>query len=200
MSLHYSKFALNSYAWTPYFQAVVPPDFPTAAVLRASKMFRDLPPRLREVAVNSKKWAVRHGYDTSGIDRWYDSDGYELDPDTGARLTDAQVETQWEPDPDDDIYVEFDLPEGLPVPDPDSWEPPPPAPDVPEAPDFDQLLLDVATHGVARVQEEYGITLEPGTSAELDDMMDEWNMETGAAPEPPDEQVTATGDLYRAPK
>ena len=161
MSAHYSKYALNTYNWTPYFQAFVPAGYPVDAVLRKSRAFRRLPPNLRSLAEHAKEWAEANNPPASQIDNWYDPQGNELDPDTGRRLTDAEIDAQWEDDPDIINLAVGDIP--LPVggfPDPATWKPPtilaaPPL----SAPDKLQILDDVAARGVAATEALYGISL-----------------------------------------
>jgi len=98
MSAHYSKCGLNTYYATPYFQAHIPADYPLSLVLQKSRAFRRLPPRLRELSELAKKWARRHYPPTIGVDdkQWYDDDGYELNPNTGQRLTDKEIDAEWD--------------------------------------------------------------------------------------------------------
>lgn len=99
MSVHFSKWLLNSYAATPYFQGHIPADFPLGMVLIGSRTFHGLPPRIRELARLSKVWAC-HNYPApagiEGIEEWYDAEGYELDPDTGRRLSAQEVAVAWD--------------------------------------------------------------------------------------------------------
>ncbi len=94
MSTHYSKFALNTYAMTPYFQSQLPDGYPINLVLQKSRAFRRLPPNLRKLAALAKKWAIRTYPDTPmgmiDIKGWYDEEGYELNPATGKRMTDTR--------------------------------------------------------------------------------------------------------------
>lgn len=168
MSAYYSKFALNTYAWTPYFQAAVPADYPLPAVLQAAHAFRRLPPNLRELAAESKKWALANGFDPAEIDRWYDAQGYELDPETGRRLTDREVDAQW-PDPPSPAPGP-DLPASAAgFMDPTTWQPPADT-GAADPPSDEQILEDVASHGIARTEAEYGISLPAPAAADPPDL------------------------------
>lgn len=128
MSAYYSKFSLNSYAGTPYFQAHVPEGFPVYLLLQKARAFRRLPPNLKTLARNSRRWAELHDAVPGSIAEWYDAQGYELDPNDGHRLTDAEIDAQWEPDPGLDAVMVTDIPmppRGFAAP--DEWE-------LPEAP------------------------------------------------------------------
>jgi hypothetical protein len=165
VSAHFSKFGLNTYYQTPYFQAHAPAGYPLARVLVEGRAFRRLPPRLRELAGLAKAWACRsYPYPAGimGIERWYDGEGYELDPDTGRRLTDAETDAEWDrlgfarsgaPLPDLPAR-----PGGFP--DPLTWQPAPAPPD----PDRDdpgitlaKLVEDIGSHGREYVAKEYGV-------------------------------------------
>ena len=157
MSQHFSKFALNTYFSTPYFQSQLPEGYPLSAVLRKCMAFWWLPPNLRHLAENAKRWARVNGAVPEGVDLWYDDDGYELDPDTGRRLTDAEVVAQWVPDPALAHFTVRDIP--APTADPDGWA----APTVDygvDAPTDEQLRRDVAMRGAEAVSEEYNIPVE----------------------------------------
>lgn len=125
MSIHFSKFGLNTYQGTPYFRAYIPNDYPTSLVLQKSRSFRRLPPNLRELAEKSKEWFVRSGRELPvGIEEWYDDEGNELDPSDGHVLTDEEIDAQW---PDDEALSKMKV-KDIPVPDggfhdPKSWEP-----------------------------------------------------------------------------
>ena len=86
MSIFISRFALNTYSATPYFHARCPPIYPMSRVLQHCERFHRLPPRLRELATQSRRWARRHGAIPIDIDLYYDAEGYELNPGTGQRL------------------------------------------------------------------------------------------------------------------
>lgn len=167
MSIHYSRFGLNTYKDMPYFRAHVPPDYPLDRVLQSARAYRRLPPRLRELAVRAKEWALKHvktSLDTAGIgdiDRWYDAKGNELNPTTGQPLTDAQIDEQWQGQPPGgDVPDIPEPPNGFA--DPATWMPPAPTPEpVPEGkPSREELLRDIATHGREAVAQEYNIPLE----------------------------------------
>jgi hypothetical protein len=164
MSDHFSKFGLNTYNATPYFRAHVPAGYPLGDVLVKGRAFRRLPPRLRELSGLAKQWAHRFysPADIAYAGRWYDPEGYELDPDTGRRLTDAEIDADW--DRLGFARAAAPLPD-VPTPpggfaDPATWEEPPPPPD----PDRDdsgitlaKLVEDIGSHGREYVAKEYGV-------------------------------------------
>jgi len=165
MSAHYSKFDLNTYYGSDYFQAHVPADYPLHEVLEKSRAFRRLPPRLRELSALAKKWDHRvHPITNDEQDQWYDDEGYELNPDTGKRLTDDEIDDEWERWDIPDIEIEdIPLPAGG-FADPDTWEPAKPPPDLGDREGLteDQILSDIATRGGGTrgredVAEEYGV-------------------------------------------
>ena len=166
VSAHFSKYLLNSFAATAYFEAHCPPDYPVSRVLIASRAFRNLSPRLRELALLSNVWLQRQpgGADVmEEMSRWYDAEGYELDPGSGRRLSIPVILADWG-------EVGNTLPsavsEDIPLPlggfaDPLVWEPPPVADD-PELVDrtgfmVERLLSDIASRGRRRTAEEYGV-------------------------------------------
>lgn len=173
MSAHYSKFSLNTYQATPYFQAHLPAGYPLDAVLQKCRAFRRLPPRLRHLAGLAKRWAVRthDAADSPEIRQWYDAEGHELDPGTGRRLSDQQIDADWSRWPSPDIEVEDipDPPGGFP--DPDTWE-------APRQPDEegddtdglteDRLVDEIQSHGRARVGRTYGLSAEETARAPSD--------------------------------
>jgi len=166
MSVYYSKWLLNTYRTMPYFRACLPEGYPLDRVLRKCRAFRKLPRHLRELAAKSKAWAMRkHPQFPAGIqdiERWYDSAGYELNPATGAKLTEAENDALWQPEPElDDFVVEdIEVPaEGFP--DPDRWEPSPEpteSTEEEERPTPEQLQKEVQSRGTAAVAAEYGIS------------------------------------------
>lgn len=167
MSAHYSKFSLNTYYPTPYFQACLPPGYPLEATLTKARAFRRLPPNLRALAANAKAWADRvyaRPPEAPDIKLWYDNDGYELNPETGERLTDEEIDADWgEPDPDDEFEVEdIPVPKGG-FPDPETWEEPPIEEDEEEWQGWmteEQLLKDIKSHGREYVARYHGIPPE----------------------------------------
>ncbi len=173
MSLHYSKFSLNTWCGTPYFLAQLPTDYPLGKVLLKCRAFRRLPPNLRELAAAAKQWAVARNPDALDyVGTWYDNAGYELDPDTGRRLTDAEIDAQWSDDPALAKFRVTDLPKppgGFP--DPETWEPPARDEEEKERPTRGQLLRDVAARGREATAEEYDLPLDQVPEAEysLDD-------------------------------
>src|SRR4051812_46387896 len=106
MSAHFSKWSLNTYSWTPYFEAHVPADYPLSLVLQKCRAFRRLPPRLRELSALAKAWNLRTHPPSKfpSIEEWYDDEGYELNPYIGARLTDEEIDTEWSVSPSLDKF------------------------------------------------------------------------------------------------
>lgn len=162
MSIYYSKFQLNTFWGAPYFEAHMPPDYPICLVCQKAKAFRRLPPNVKKLAALARKWRYRKNPpdpNAPGIHDWYDEEGYELDPSTGKRLTDEEIDQQW-PWPEPDIEVkDIPEPEGG-FPDPDTWEEPPPEPDEDEEDDrisWDQLVRDIGSHGREYVARDYGV-------------------------------------------
>lgn len=166
MSEHYSKFDLNTYRETPYFRAHVPPNYPVGPVLVKCRAFRRLPPNLRKLAELAKQWSVRN-VGNLGIDQWYDDDGYELDPSTKKRLTDKEIDAQWDRGPNNDSGSDDIEVKDIPIPaggfaDPDKWE-------EPEEDDSDpddvgiteqRLVQDIQSHGREYVAREYGVPVK----------------------------------------
>lgn len=164
MSIYYSRFNLNLHPRTPYFQAHLPPGYALDQVMLACKSYRRLPPNLRALSELSKRWGMAHwGWsgDPNGSDGWYDKDGYELDPNTGKRLSDAENDALWtgQPSLDSSAAVDVPIPHGG-FPDPATWEPLPESaePSDDDYPDVAQLKSDVASHGLKRTAEVYGMT------------------------------------------
>jgi len=166
MSIYYDKFGLNTYYGTPYFQAQLPQGYPLGFVLQKCRAFRRLPPNLRKLSALAKRWENRKWpkspIDTWSIERWYDADGYELDPDTGRRLTDAEIDAGWgSPATEFAEFATQDIP--IPpggFPDPDTWEEPVKKEvfDPEDCPSLAQLASDVMSRGVKATAEEYGIS------------------------------------------
>src|SRR5262245_53525282 len=160
MSIYYDKFGLNTYWNTPYFRAHIPADYPINGVLLRSRAFRRLPPRLRELSGLAKQWRTRKWGGIPNVEEWYDDEGYELNPVTGVRLTDEEIDEQWERWGDCGLG-DFKV-EDIPLPpggfaDPDTWEPEP-EPEEPEEIEIheEQVLADIKSRGQARAIEEYG--------------------------------------------
>lgn len=199
MSAHYSKWNLNTYLGTPYFQAFLPEHYPVSLMLQKARAFRRLPPNLRALAGKAKQWVVKNGGDLSEVNRWYDAAGNELDPDTGRVLTDEEIDAQWQDDPDLLHVPMSDIPTPPDrLPDPETWVPPTieATADEDRPPSEEQLRRDIASHGYARTAAEYGIAegdLPQGVEP-LKAMPDE---EGGEG----DEEVLgiATGELYNGP-
>ncbi len=180
MSQHFSRYALNTWSGTPFFQAQLPKNYPLSKVLQSSRAFRRLPPNLRRLAELSKEWAELHNFPGGGIEEWYDDAGYELDPDTGRRLTDAEVDREWDA---------LGIPASRSVPDvpaphlyPENWTPVTNA-DPRELPTPGQLLEDIASHGREAVAREYGIPIDQLPNGEQRELA-------------PDILGVATGELY----
>lgn len=164
MSVYFSRFNLNTYSGTPYFQAHCPTDYPLSRVLQKCRAFRRLPPNLRGLSALAKKWAANH-YPAvvAEVDHWYDAAGNELDPSTGEPMTDAQIDAQW-PWPLPDVEVtDIPVPHGG-FPDPDTWQPKQETDADADDADGDsdrpteaQILGDIAGHGRALAARTYGI-------------------------------------------
>jgi hypothetical protein len=129
MSAHYSKYDLNSYKSTPYLAANLPEGYPLSGVLIKSRAFRRLPPNLRELCGLAKQWAVKNWGEPAGIvgiEQWYDDEGYELNHNTGKRLTDKEIDRDWDSIPLAPAINSFKV-KDIPIPDggfadPDTWE------------------------------------------------------------------------------
>lgn len=166
MSAHYSKWSLNTYSGTPYFRAHMPRNYPLELTLQKCRAYRRLPKRLQELCELSKRWAWRV-YPHHGIGRitdWYDDDGYELNPSTGQRLTDEQIDADW-PEPDERLrnlkVKDIPRPKGG-FPDPDTWEEPKREEEPKEVDEGDmmteeQLVKDIKSHGREYVLDYYSI-------------------------------------------
>lgn len=182
MSAHYSKFDLNTYRGTAYFRTHVPADYPLDEVLQACRAFRRLPTNLRELSALSRQWAEKHLPNTDNhwgnINQWYDEEGYELDPYTGKRLTDAQIDSEWASNGTSSTLTVQDIP----IPpggfaDPDTWRELLNSQIDNEDPGYsrEQLLRDIESHGREYVARDAGITLlqlkSINTDSELADMI-----------------------------
>ena len=167
MSAHLSKYDLNTYRVTPYFHAHIPPDYPLNLILQKCRAFRNLPPNLRELSARAKEWAIRcYGNPAGiyGIERWYDDGGNELNPSTGKKMTNAEIDAQW---PDEWLSKKLDKlgVEDIPIPeggfaDPDTWDEP--IEEEVNLVDRDGLTEegianDVSSLGLERTAREYGI-------------------------------------------
>jgi len=164
MSIYYSKFDLNTYRSTPYFEVHIPKDYPLCLVMQKCRAFRRLPNHLRKLSRLAKKWAVLNG--PSGrqeIDKWYDSSGNELDPKTGRKLTDAEIDALWGPDPslDQFLVTDISIPSGG-FADPSTWKIPPGSVvmDDDDYPDKAELLAGIATRGREATAAAYGIPIK----------------------------------------
>jgi len=163
MSIYYSRYSLNTYRMTPYFEAQLPADYPIEIVLQKCRAFRRLPPNIKALSALAKQWYDRKFRDVppsqaSDIASYYDADGNELDPDTGQKLTDAEIDEQWlPPNPSLDAFVVRDLPT-TEFADPDTWEPEKEKADEPDRPTRAQLLRDIVTHGRKDAADEYALT------------------------------------------
>jgi hypothetical protein len=163
MSMHFDKCGLNTYYAMPYFQAHIPAGYPLSLVLQKCRAFRRLPPNIRKLSALAKQWAIRaYGHTLGDIDRWYDDDGYELNPDTGKRLTDEEIDAEWERWPAPNIQVE-----DIPIPpggfaDPDTWEEPEREPDLVDRSELTEagVLRDIKSRGREAAAEEYGVPTE----------------------------------------
>lgn len=166
---HYSKFSLNTWPGTPYFEAHIPGGYPLGEVLQASRAFRRLPPNLRKLAVASKAWALHNDPDADAdIKDWYDDEGNELDPFTGEKLTDEEIDASWDAENLPAINA-TDIPDG-PLPDPTRWKPLINN-DNTDGVSEQTLLRDIRSRGRKYVSKAYGIPLEalPGYSLDTVD-------------------------------
>jgi hypothetical protein len=127
MTAHYSRFLLNTYSGTPYFASQMPKGYPLDFILQQARSFRRLPPNLRELANRAGDWAVRHDAIPYDIENYYDGDGNELDPRDGHKMTDKEIDADWQ-------RLGYRVTTGrlidIPIPpggfaDPKTWEPPP---------------------------------------------------------------------------
>lgn len=175
MSVHYSRYNLNTYYNTPYFQAHVPQDYPLDEVLRKSRAFQRLPPRLRELSALAKQWAVlKLGYPTDTTDYGYDEEGHELDLTTKKRLTNKEIDAQWKGI--DEGPSDFEV-EDIPVPDggfadPDTWDVPIEEEDLDEDVDVmteEQVLSDIKERGREYTARYYGVPEESLVDIEDDE-------------------------------
>ena len=176
MSAHFSKFGLNTYTATPYFQAQIPEGFDIGNVLIAARAYRNLPPNIKTLAGKAKQWAKRvyadHSFITE-IDRWYDEEGNELDPDSGEILTNEQIEESWKGlvSPGTKFKIK-----DIPIPkggfaDPDTWEQEPEEEEESapyEGPTEDKLVQDIGSHGREYTARYYGIPPEEAKRAKSD--------------------------------
>lgn len=169
--IHYSKYLLNTFSSSPYFLAHVPEDYPTGTTLIASRAYQRLPPRFKELADLSKQWTKIHRPDAAiflNMELYYDDEGYELNPETGKRLTDAEIDAEWDAQ---GINLDGFVVEDIPLPssgfaDPATWEEPkPPEDEVDyEGPDREQVLLDIRSRGREYTSKYYGVD-----ASEMDD-------------------------------
>lgn len=161
MSTHYSKFDLNTYKGSEYFLNNIPEDYPLEQVLQKSRAFRRLPPNLRTLATLSREWCHRQVLfpEDTEIEAWYDNDGYEMNPWTGQRLTDEEIDAQWNDNPALSDFVVEDIP--IPVggfANPDTWEPTPePEEEDTDGPTEDSLVRDIGSHGREYTARYYGM-------------------------------------------
>lgn len=174
MSIYFSQFMLNTYSSTSYFEAHAPEGYPLSLVLQKCRAFRRLPPNLRELSARSKKWATSTPGFTDrlpSVEGWYDDDGYELNPDTGARLTDEEIDRQWNHDPGLAGFTVQDIP----IPDggfadPGTWKEPAPerSPDA-DIPTLEKIISDIGSHGREYTADYYGIPADQVRQAKSDE-------------------------------
>jgi hypothetical protein len=183
MNIYYSKFSLNTYPGTPYFEAFLSPGYPLYLILQKCRAFRRLPKNLRLLAAKSKEWAHHNGRgECSDINSYYDDLGRELSQTTGRPLTDKQIDAEWGGRPDPSLatlaVTDIPLPPGG-FPDPATWQPPPEPDDADKPPSLAQLRKDVSSRGVQATAEEYGIS--PDELARLCAAEAEWHAAAVAA-------------------
>ncbi len=207
MSGHYSKYGLNTCCQTPYFQDHLPKGYPIDTVLQKCRAFRRLPPHLKELSAKARVWLDRVNPTTnedSGIDRWYDAEGYELNPGTGARLSDAEIEASW-PWPVPDVEVkDIPVPDGG-FPDPQTWKEPAPPPEEPDLVNRSgltekKILSDIASRngdgrGRLRVCQAYGVPLPWLSKAPTDADLAQLILGMHGKPWPPPEEYTGKPSL-----
>lgn len=164
MSAHYSRFGLNTFCGTPYFRACIPSGYPTNQVLQKCRAFRRLPKNLKELAAHAKRWAERNQPEVvKEMERWYDSAGNELNPSTGQKLTNEEIDSDWNPAWDDPKFVIKDIP--VPdggFPDPNTWQPVQSDEDKlddidQDAPTKESIKRDIASHGLEYTSRYYGV-------------------------------------------
>ena len=182
MSVHFSRFALNTYSGTPYFRAHVSEDYPLSLVLQKSRAFRRLPENLRELSEKAKAWAAKHDAALPGVEDYYDDDGNELDPSSGHPLTDEEIDEQWS---EDESLTKFEV-KDIPVPDggfpdPDTWELPEQEEDEPNDRVEKYLLKQIKEHGRRRVARSEGISDEQLEGIESDEDLVKTIIGAGAA-------------------
>jgi hypothetical protein len=177
MTIYFSKYKLDTYYPTAYFQAQLPEDYPVSLVLQKSRAFRRLPANLRRLSQLAGRWAKRHYPPDffTDIGHWYDDQGYELNPTTGKRLTDAEIDAQW--DALGDLGLSDFVVHDIPVPsggfaDPGTWEEPPTS-EIEDLVDRSgltktQILSDIQSRGRAATAEEYGLPTRLAARASTD--------------------------------
>lgn len=165
MSAHYSKFGLNTYSNTPYFRSQLPAGYPINISLQKCRAFRWLPPHIKELAALAKRYAMRVNPQFPAgmqyIEEWYDEDGNELDPGTGKRLTDKEINEQWGGGENEASTVkDIPIPDGG-FADPETWGPrKEKESDDPYRPSKEVLLRDIAERGRERTAAEYGMSVD----------------------------------------
>lgn len=169
MSVYFSKVDLNTYRTTSYFRAHIPDNYPINLVLQKCRAFRRLPPNLRHLSAMAKRWTLKNYPDTvRGVSEWYDDEGYEIEPGTTRRLTDAEIDAQWNnPYPALANFTVVDIP-AVQFADPDTWQPPP-EPEEPSEYDGqseEDILRDIRGFGREYVAKDHGIPLEDITTDE----------------------------------
>lgn len=172
MTVHYSAYGLNTNCGSTYFQSQIPEDYPLHPTLQKCRAFRRLPLNLKELGLLANRWVARHDPDRRGnIDQWYDSDGYELNPNTGERLTDAEIDADWQRWPVPDIEVrDIPRPPGG-FADPDTWqEPHVEQPDLVDRSGLTetQILSDIQSRGRAATADAYGVSQKTAAALKTD--------------------------------
>lgn len=170
MSVHYSKFSLNTYAATPYFRAQLPEGYPLDLILQKSRAYRRLPQNLRKLAGLSKQWAGKNWEGYEYISEYYDAKGNELDPISGRKLTDDQIDDEWDrlpPNPALATIAVTDIPSGD-FADPDTWVVPANEPTIDAPPNEARLRNEIRAYGKDRVSAAYGIPIDKLPDVEQD--------------------------------
>lgn len=150
-STHISNFRLNTWSHTPYFEAHAPAGLHITLATVNAQAYLNLPPGIRSLCEASRAWAEANGWTISGYAEAYDEQGRELDPATGRPEPRAEA---LEP------VADIEIPRNG-WPDPKTWQPAPEPPEEDDGRDpvsAEQIRAAVASHGVERTADEYGLT------------------------------------------
>lgn len=174
MSIYYSKFGLNTYWGAKFWTENLPEGYSLSLVMQKCQSFNNLPKNLKKLATLTKQWCAKNApMYLDLMSEAYDDEGYELNLQTGERLTPEEIAREWEPhnpDIDDFEVVDIPVPEGG-FPDPDTWTP---APEPEEEEDQDdivtgkRLLAEIGSHGREYTARYYYIPKEQAAQAKSD--------------------------------